>query len=65
MTNKTAFEYLIDYRIEQASKKLISTDESVTTICLDCGFNNLSYFIKTFKERKGVSPSEYRKNDSK
>jgi AraC-like DNA-binding protein len=51
----------MNYRIERAARKLDGSDASITQIAFDCGFNDLSYFIKTFKEIKGVSPSKYRK----
>ncbi len=60
MTHKSPVEYLIAYRIERACRKLIGTDKSVTDIAFECGFNDLSYFIKTFKEQKGVSPGVFR-----
>ncbi len=61
MTQKTPVEYLTTYRIEKASRKLINTGMSVTEIAFACGFNDLSYFIKTFKEYKGITPSKYRR----
>jgi YesN/AraC family two-component response regulator len=30
-------------------------------ICTQTGFDNLSYFSKTFKKLTGMSPSEYKK----
>ncbi len=62
MTTKTPVEYLNSYRIEQAARKLISTDKSVTDIAYECGFNDLSYFIKTFKNQKGYTPACERKH---
>ena len=61
MTEKTPGSYLTDYRIERAAQKLLSTDASVTEIAYSCGFNDLSYFIKTFKRYKGISPGHFRK----
>lgn len=61
MTRKTPIEYLNSYRVEKASRKLINTDTSVTDIAFSCGFNDLSYFIKTFKAQKGVTPAQFRK----
>lgn len=61
MTGTTPVNYLMAYRIERAARKLLSTDLSVTQIAYDCGFNDLSYFIRTFKTFKKVSPKEYRK----
>ena len=61
MTTKTPVEYLNLYRIEKASRKLIKSDMSVTAIAFSCGFNDLSYFIKTFKQIKGITPAKFRK----
>ena len=62
MTRKSPVEYLNLYRIERATRKLINSDASVTDIAYNCGFNDLSYFIKTFKMLKGVTPAKFRKN---
>ncbi|MBQ8394794.1 MAG: AraC family transcriptional regulator [Clostridia bacterium] len=64
MTGTTPVNYLLTYRIERAARKLLGTDLSVTQIAYDCGFNDLSYFIKTFKAFKRVSPKDYRKAES-
>lgn len=61
MTAKTPVEYLTLYRIEKASRKLLHSDMSVTAVAFSCGFNDLSYFIKTFKQVKGITPAKYRK----
>lgn len=60
MTGKTPIEYLIEYRIEKAAHKLMYTDMQVTDIAYLCGFSDLSYFIKTFKKLKGISPGKFR-----
>lgn len=60
MTLKTPTEYLKAYRIEKASRKLLNSDMSVTDIAYSSGFNDLSYFIKTFKEIKGTTPAKFR-----
>ena len=62
MTTKTPMEYLKLYRIERAARKLINTDMTVTEVALSCGFNDFSYFIKTFKQIKGMTPAKYRKS---
>lgn len=61
MTGKSPFEYLNIYRVERAARKLINTDLPVTQIAYTCGFNDLSYFIKTFKQIKGMTPKNFRK----
>lgn len=59
MTHKTPIEYLNYYRIESACEQLITTDLPITEIGLNCGFNDASYFIKTFKKYKGTTPKKY------
>ena len=62
MTRKTPVDYLVAYRVEKASRKLLANDMSVTEIAYASGFNDLSYFIKTFKKLKGQTPAAFRKN---
>lgn len=62
MTQKTPVSYLNAYRVERAARKLLVTDVPVTDIAYECGFNDLSYFIKTFKAIKGITPNNFRKN---
>lgn len=52
--------YLISYRLERACSLLVHTTQSVTDIALECGFENISYFIRKFREEKGCTPKEYR-----
>ncbi|MEG2720302.1 MAG: AraC family transcriptional regulator [Oscillospiraceae bacterium] len=61
LTGKTPIEYLNYYRIECAAEQLLYTDYSVTDIALNCGFNDLSYFVKTFKRYKTITPKQYKK----
>lgn len=61
MTGKTPITYLNDYRIGHAAEALAKTDARIVEICYESGFENVSYFIKKFKEAKGMTPKEYRK----
>lgn len=61
MTKHSPMEYLLDYRLSKAGMLLLNTDEPVTQIAFSCGFNDLSYFIKQFKSKKGISPGKFRK----
>lgn len=61
MTGKSPVEYLNCYRIERACELLLQTERPITQIALDCGFNDLSYFIKTFRKQKSVTPGRYRR----
>lgn len=59
MTHRTPIDYLNYYRIEQACFKLATSNDSIAEIGLSCGFNDVSYFIKTFKKYKGLTPKKY------
>lgn len=58
--NMTPVEYLINYRIELATKMLVDTKDSVTEIALATGFSDSSYFARIFRKRMGCSPLKYR-----
>ncbi len=60
---KSPIADLYDFRFQQA-KKLLSTGYSNTYILNSCGFKSLQHFSRFFKEREGVSPSEYKKKIS-
>jgi len=64
-TGKSYIEYLNDLRLGIASRYLVDTNKTISEICFDCGFNNLSNFNRIFKKRKGVTPKEFRENYSK
>jgi AraC-like DNA-binding protein len=52
---------IADRRLQKASRLLLSEPESsVTTIALDCGFSDPSYFARRFQQSFGTSPSKYR-----
>ena len=55
-------EYLISVRLKEACDSLLNTDESITQIAFECGFNDSNYFGDAFRKAKGVSPHKYRKN---
>ena len=61
MTHQTPMEYLNHQRIEQACYQLSTTDDSITEIAYRNGFNDLSYFIRTFKKYKGITPGKYKR----
>lgn len=61
MTGRTPIDYVNYYRIERACFQLANTDVSITEAALLCGFNDVSYFIRTFKKYKGRSPRQYLK----
>lgn len=54
-------QYVKQYRIERAAQLLLSTRRKACDIGAACGFADVSYFTRTFREMKGCTPSEYRK----
>ena len=61
-TGRNISEYIIDLRLGYAARMLVDTAKSISEICFDCGFNNLSNFNRIFKKKKGCSPSEFRES---
>ncbi|MEY1557055.1 helix-turn-helix domain-containing protein [Yoonia sp. R2331] len=58
-------DFLNRIRIGQACSMLYATDEQITNICHDAGFNNLANFNRHFLKLKGMTPSEYRETARK
>lgn len=59
-TGKTFIGWLTDYRMDQASRLLIETNEKSYIIAKSVGYTDPNYFSYVFKRRFGVSPSKYR-----
>ena len=59
-TGKSFIGYLTDYRMDQASRLLIETNEKSYIIAQKVGYTDPNYFSYVFKRRFGVSPSKYR-----
>ena len=57
----TFVEYVNSVRLEKAASLLSTTDLSVTEVALQCGYTNISYFIRSFKKVFGTSPHVFRK----
>lgn len=61
-TGKTFTEFVNELRLGYATRKLIETNDSITEICFNCGFNNISNFNRIFKKKQNCTPSEFRIN---
>lgn len=61
ITGKSFKEYLNEVRINRAEHLLLTTNLSVTQVALECGYNNVSYFIAVYKELKKKTPLSNRK----
>ncbi len=62
MVNKKPMDYLNCYRVSRAAVLIENTDEKIIDISMKTGFDNCSYFIKTFKHYMKCTPSQYRKS---
>lgn len=51
---------LTEIRLNHAIYQLTTTSKSIEKISRDCGFNNSSYFYKSFRNNIGMTPKEYR-----
>ena len=59
-TGMTFQEFLSDVRISRACELLGSTSRSVTEIALQCGFNEMTTFNRTFRKFRDTTPTSYR-----
>jgi AraC-like DNA-binding protein len=60
-TGKTFVAYLHELRIGRACRLLVETDRSVSDVCYDSGFANLSNFNRRFLDLKRMRPGEFRR----
>lgn len=58
--NITFTDFINQYRIEQACI-LLQQEKSIGEVCFECGFNNVPYFNKVFKNIVRKTPSEFKK----
>jgi len=59
--NKSFSKFVSEIRIKHACKLLTESEESIGTICYDCGFNTLSNFNKQFMDIMKKEPRQYKK----
>lgn len=56
----TPIQYLKQIRVQKAAELLQSTELKICDIGMICGFQEMSYFAKTFKALKGCTPHAFR-----
>ena len=61
-TGKSPSDFIQDLRLTVAARRLLVTDERVSTIAYQVGFEDPNYFSRLFQKNFGVSPQAYRKN---
>lgn len=60
MTGKTPYAYFQDIRVMKALELLSNPVNRVIDVALQCGFKNHSHFTQLFRQRTGLTPTEYR-----
>jgi YesN/AraC family two-component response regulator len=57
------FESFLNYlRINQASRMLLESNDSLVDIAVNVGYNTVKTFNRNFVKLRGVTPGEFRKN---
>lgn len=64
-TGQTLTQFVIDLRIRYACELLSKGDDSVTKVCFQVGFGNVSHFIQVFKKLRHQTPFEFRTQANK
>ncbi|MBK8192216.1 MAG: helix-turn-helix transcriptional regulator [Lewinellaceae bacterium] len=57
---ETPGKWLLHKRLEHAAKLLLNSNSNITQLAFDCGFEDASHFSRAFKQKMGLSPSEFR-----
>ena len=60
VTGVTPHQYLMRVRLRQAALRLRSESTKIIDLALDCGFGDVSNFVRAFRAEFGVSPRSYR-----
>ena len=57
-------DYITTRRLQHACQLLADTDETISEIAIQSGFENATYFTTVFKHEYGIPPTKYRANAS-
>lgn len=61
-TGRSPKDHINDFVIEKAKTLLLNTEQSISEIAYDLGFNYPHYFTRLFKNKSGMSPVAYRQH---
>ncbi|MFA7158800.1 MAG: GyrI-like domain-containing protein [Kiritimatiellia bacterium] len=61
VAGETVSDFTRRLRLETAANWLVTNDDAITGIAMDCGFSSSQNLAKAFKRHFGMSPSAYRK----
>jgi AraC-like DNA-binding protein len=60
-TKKTFSQFVNEVRVTHATSLLLEDNFNINEVCFECGYNNVSYFNRQFKDIMKKTPLEYRK----
>lgn len=60
-TGMSTQNFIKDVRLSVAADLLMKSEDNVSTVAYSLGYNNLSYFTRSFKAKYGCTPNQYRK----
>lgn len=60
----TVLEYINRYRVDKAALLLLNTEETISEIAHEVGFDNLNYFDRIFRRYKNMTPKKYQNTKS-
>ncbi len=61
----TPNDYILDLRMKYAASLLSSGDMTVSEVACECGYNSLPHFYTLFRKCYGISPGDYKNQNSK
>ena len=64
-TGITPHDYYINYRISKLKEKLLDTNLTIAQVFTACNIDYNGHSARVFKDKTGLSPSEYRKMSTK
>ena len=64
LTGLTPAAYIRHFRMQRASRLLLSTDRSVQAIAISCGFASPQHFSRSFSQHYGMPPDQWRRERS-
>ena len=63
--NDTPANYIKEQRLNKAMQLLSNSTLSISEICYQTGFNDLSHFTRSFKTKCSITPSDFRQKKKK
>lgn len=63
-TGCTPMEFLLTLRLTRAKEQLANTKKGMERIAADCGFSSANYFSLIFRQKEGIAPTAYRREQN-